>query len=118
MRFCWLISVVLFSLAGCSQKPAEVVEEAQKAAESWRETLRMTLQQWIDDRVPARYVKQIFKAGQNELGKELEGLQKVPAGQAGREQVIKQLSALQEWAEKNLGNLSQADHKKRQEMLA
>src|SRR6266566_6997725 len=115
MRIACLL--IALTLAGCRQKPAEVIEQAKKAEESWRETLRMTLEQWIDDRVPARYVKQIFKGAHKELGTELEKLEKVPAGEEGGDQAVKRLKQLREWVGKNLGPIADADHKKRQEML-
>jgi hypothetical protein len=117
MRALWLIGVVLFCCIGGCQKPLEVIEEARKSADSWRATLQMTLQQWIDDRVPARYVKQIFEAAQKELGKELPDVEKLPAGEEGREKVLKQTKELQEWVGKNLAKIGDADHKQRQAML-
>src|SRR3954466_8337530 len=108
--------VLLLVFGGC-QKPPEVIEQAGKSADSWRATLQMTLAQWIDDRVPARYVKEIFQAAQKELEKGSADLEKLPEGQTGREKVLQQMKELADWVGKNLPAVGDADHKQRQAML-
>ena len=73
----WILIILALAAAGCGQKPDEVVDDGSKSADSWKKTLEMVCGQWADYRVPSLYVKQMFKAGEEVLGKKLQDLEKL-----------------------------------------
>ena len=104
-------------MAGCARKAEEVVEEGEKSVQSWNKTLEMACRQWAEDRVPTLYLKQMMKAGEEELDKQLQQLQKVGSDQ-NAQRVVKKMQRLRSWLEQNQEQLSKADGPKRHQILA
>ena len=111
------LAMALVVMGGSAQKADEVIDQGKESVDSWGKTLEMTCGQWAEGRVPTLYVKQMMKAGKEELGKQLEELEKLGANQEAQK-VIRKIHRLRFWIEQNEGRLPGAEGKKREEILA
>ena len=116
-RWRFWLAMVLVVMMGCAQKADEVIDQGSESVDSWGKTLEMVCGQWAEERVPTLYVKQMMKAGEEALGKQLRELEKVGANQ-GAQKVIRRIHRVRFWIEQNEGKLGDADAMKRAEILA
>src|SRR3954470_942838 len=108
------VAMALALLAGCAQKEDEVVDQATESVDSWSKTLEMVCGQWAEDRVPTLYVKQMMKAAEEVLSKQLEDVEKFKDEKA--RMVEAKINRLRFWIEQHENSLADADAKKRREI--
>src|SRR4051812_974052 len=116
LRSIYWLAMALVVVAGCAPEPEEVVEEGQKSVDSWSKTLEMVCRQWADYGVPTLYVKQMMKAGEEGLGKQLENLEKVSSDRDAQK-VIRKIHRIRFWIEQNEEKLGEADGERGGEIL-
>ena len=112
----WILIILALAAAGCGQKPDEVVDDGRKSADSWKKTLEMVCGQWAEYRVPSLYVKQMFKAGEEVLGKKLQDLEKLGRNEEAH-RVARKIHRLRYWIESHQKELGETDAAKRREIL-
>jgi hypothetical protein len=81
-----MLLTVCLCLGGCDEEGK--VERAQKEMKSWRGTVTLVAKQWVDERVPTTYLKQVIKAADEALDQREKDLRK-----AGRPEVLAQIKA-------------------------
>lgn len=75
-----LLSSLLLVLAACSQSsPHERLIKTLKTTRSWTATARMVGENWQQGTIPDHYARQTLTKSQQEIGKEMEGLDAPPA---------------------------------------
>src|SRR2546423_9753282 len=112
----WILVILALAATGCGQKPDEVVDEGGKSVDSWKKTLEMVCGQWAEYRVPTLYVKQMLKAAEEVLGKNLQDLEKLGRNEDAQ-RVVRKIHRLRYWIESHQKELGEADAKKRREIL-
>jgi outer membrane murein-binding lipoprotein Lpp len=86
--------VLMLLLAGCGGDSDKTVQRVERSVESWAATLNTTVEQWEQDRVPPRYVRQLAAAADKALAEQEKTLKKVDAGH--RDELQRKVSALRE----------------------
>ena len=102
-----LILALAVSLCGCGGggSSEEKLRQVEQSLVSWRATLQLVRENWGRGSVTDRYVRQIVKAAQEDLGKQEEQLAKAPQDDAKRKELQGVVADVRQRAQRLLDNL-------------
>jgi hypothetical protein len=85
---------LMLMLGGCGGDSEKTSQRVERSVESWAATVKTTVEQWEQDRVPRTYVRQLVEAADKALAEQEKTLKKVD--DAHRDELQRKVAALRQ----------------------